>query len=164
MHFFFLDNLSFFIFMACTLLCRSVCTCSSICHCTLCVCALYESAGGGLHLQRETHTRGECVPALFFRLFKGMNRASPSGLCAWGESQLNWATGTRAQRPDGLGAALFTSEPVSDKQSQHRARLPGLQLLLIGSKHGERAIQCSPPPCVGGGLDEQGYDEGVGTP
>lgn len=116
-------------------------------------------------MQQETHLHSECIPALFFRLFKGMNQTSPRGLCAEVKASSTEPWGRGGQRPDGLGLQCSLLSPclINKVNTGWGVWLLWMQLLLIGSKHSRSTVQCLPPRCFCGGLDEQGYNGGVGA-
>lgn len=136
-------SFSFFIYLKMfSLLCRSVCVCVhlqlhlSVWHCVWIRVAVCICNG------RRAHS--ECIPALFSGFSKAWIRLLPVDCVPrWKPAELShWDTGTKAWW---IRSAVFTSEPMSDKQSQHRPGLPGLQLLLIGSKHSRSVVQCFAP-------------------
>lgn len=128
----------------------------SVCHC-VCLCEY------GWQYGNSTHTVN--VFQLCFQAFQRDESGFSRQIVRRGESQLNWAMGTRGQRPDGLGlqCSLLSSCLINKVNAGRAVWLLGLQLLLIGSKHSKRALHSLPPRCVCVGLDEQGYDGVVGT-
>lgn len=97
-------------------------TCTYICQFAAVRVCVSVNTGGSVHLQQETHIHSECIPALlfFFKGFsKGWIRLLPANCVRrWKPAELSHGdVGTKAWW---IRAAAFSSEPVSDKQSQHR--------------------------------------------
>lgn len=150
-----------YIFKGYFLSCRSVRTCSSFCQFSTDCAFLWMRVA---FATGDTLTQWMYSSSVFQAFQRDESDFSQRILCG-GESQLNWATGTWGQRPDGLGLQCSLLSPclINKVNTGWGVRLLRVQLLLIGSKHSRSTVQCLPPCCFSGGLDEQGYNGGVGS-